>query len=695
MPSPQTLSPPTTSPLPCPSCRVPLPPAAQICPSCGLTLTGSAAAQLWRTDQQLLALQRRRRELISWLHQHPPAPLATVPVAATGPQRSWTGQQLLLAAGALLVLTAGTVFLAVTWATIGVGGQVAVMAVLTAAAGGASLHVSRGRLTATAETLAAIAVGLGAVDLAAARRLDLAGLGSVDRSWYATAAATLLAVACVAMSRAARSLVCFPLAGALAGAVVPLLVLVAADASRLVTVLTFSGAAAAAGLAARWLHSGRAARAVLLVTACCYLAAGWLVAVVTELDRPFVGAGGLAGLVSLAACVGAGWWSGAGRRRSSTAGGTALLTAAVLAAVATTSAGVWSADRSAVATAVLASVAAGAAALLPVLAARHARTAVLALHLLTVLSLLLAGGRYLEALDPQRSPLGWTLTTALSATAVAAGLAARRPGPHRWPAAGYAALLVLSAGTVAALPSGAAWTIGVLSAISVVAAGLAGSRRTGPAEVLGSTTWLVATLAALAAAQSTAAPAVPTAAVLAVAGLTAAAYALLPGRGDLAVLASLLCSGAIWTVLVDRGVSTVEAYTLPLAVLLGVVGLVRLRRDPAASSWLTVGPLLAVGLLPSAVVSTDDPALLRPLLVLGVGAAVLLLGMARRWQAPLVVGALALVVVAVSQLAPWAVGLPRWLSFGSIGLLLLVLGARYEQRRRDARSALAWVVALH
>ncbi|MGI3785977.1 MAG: hypothetical protein ACRYG2_34970, partial [Janthinobacterium lividum] len=54
-------------------------------------------------------------------------------------------------------------------------------------------------------------------------------------------------------------------------------------------------------------------------------------------------------------------------------------------------------------------------------------------------------------------------------------------------------------------------------------------------------------------------------------------------------------------------------------------------------------------------------------------------------------------LVAVAQLAPYAVGVLRWAGFGAVGAVgatLLVLGLRYEQRRRDATSVVGWVAAL-
>ncbi len=77
------------------------------------------------------------------------------------------------------------------------------------------------------------------------------------------------------------------------------------------------------------------------------------------------------------------------------------------------------------------------------------------------------------------------------------------------------------------------------------------------------------------------------------------------------------------------------------------------------------------------------------------GTAVLLGGVAKRWQAPTLSGALAVALVAFSQLAPYAVGLPRWLTLGLTGALLLAVGARYEQRRADLLRGTRWMAGLH
>jgi hypothetical protein len=75
------------------------------------------------------------------------------------------------------------------------------------------------------------------------------------------------------------------------------------------------------------------------------------------------------------------------------------------------------------------------------------------------------------------------------------------------------------------------------------------------------------------------------------------------------------------------------------------------------------------------------------LLLLVVGAAVAVAAGSVGYQAPLVLGVAASLFAALTQVAPWAVGLPRWLSLGAVGVALLVAGARFESVRAGARQA--------
>lgn len=178
--------------------------------------------------------------------------------------------------------------------------------------------------------------------------------------------------------------------------------------------------------------------------------------------------------------------------------------------------------------------------------------------------------------------------------------------------------------------------------------------------------------------------------VLALCGVVAAGTALRPERRPAAgYLAAALFVLATWVRLYASDVATPEAYTLPVTALALVVGVLRRRGDPEASSWTAYGPGLAATLLPSLVAAWGDTHWLRPL-ALGVAAlAVTLAGARLRLQALLVLGGTVLALDTLHELAPYVVqvvgALPRWLPPALAGLLLLAVGATYERRLHDAR----------
>lgn len=178
--------------------------------------------------------------------------------------------------------------------------------------------------------------------------------------------------------------------------------------------------------------------------------------------------------------------------------------------------------------------------------------------------------------------------------------------------------------------------------------------------------------------------------VLALCGVVAAGTALRPDRRPAAgYLAAALFVLATWVRLYASDVATPEAYTLPVTIPALVVGVLRRRGDPGASSWTAYGPGLAATLLPSLVAAWGDTHWLRPL-ALGVAAlAVTLVGARLRLQALLVLGGAVLALDTLHELAPYVVqvvgALPRWLPPALAGVLLLAVGATYERRLHDAR----------
>ena len=171
--------------------------------------------------------------------------------------------------------------------------------------------------------------------------------------------------------------------------------------------------------------------------------------------------------------------------------------------------------------------------------------------------------------------------------------------------------------------------------------------------------------------------------VLAGCGLAALTTALRPDRRAAAAAGGLLLSASSWVRLAEAGVDAPEPYVLPLAVMALALGHLRRRGAPATRSWQAYGPGLSLLLLPSLLASFGDDGLTRSLLVGAVALAVLLVGARGRLQAPLALGAVVLAVDALQLLGPVAAALPRFVSIGAAGTLLLVVGATYEQRLRE------------
>ena len=153
---------------------------------------------------------------------------------------------------------------------------------------------------------------------------------------------------------------------------------------------------------------------------------------------------------------------------------------------------------------------------------------------------------------------------------------------------------------------------------------------------------------------------------------------------------ALGCAGLVasaWLAAATAGVSLVEAWSLPVA---GGLLLYSGRRLADAPSWSAWGPALLTGFTPSVFLAVTEPETGRLLLV--VAAATLTTTAGTYWsvQAPFVVGSGALVVIAVGRLVvaiPW----PALVAVAVAGVLLVAVGARYENRRRQATEVVGRV----
>lgn len=161
----------------CPDCRHPISFDNPVCPTCGLPLRGPLVAELFQTLTAADALLARVRatvavappaeDLVSGLTPgagaEPPPPRVRRGLSAA------SVPQILLGLGAVCLLVAAVVFLAVTWSAMGVGGRTATLAGFTLVTGGLAAWTARRALRGAAESLSLVALGLLAMDVFGAR----------------------------------------------------------------------------------------------------------------------------------------------------------------------------------------------------------------------------------------------------------------------------------------------------------------------------------------------------------------------------------------------------------------------------------------------------------------------------------------------------------------------------------------------
>ncbi|WP_110180716.1 SCO7613 C-terminal domain-containing membrane protein [Nocardioides solisilvae] len=777
------------NPVPCPQCSAPVEPGLPACPRCHLRLVGPDAARLWQVTQQIDVLRAEADHLVGRLRQPAPqpvggpaarpygAPTPAPPLSATQPRPPYgappqpmppmppyaarrrsgpSGQQVLLGLGALLTLSAASLFLVVFWLVVGVAGQALIMVSLTAAAVGASAWSTLRRLPAAAETFAAVAAGLLLIDLEAAHRLDLGGLGHLPLDGY-WAFAGLLG-GCVLL---------------LADRAVPRV----RDGLPLRPVLTFRPAAATllswAGLAAASAAGDGLARSAAHLGLLVLALVG--VAVALRCDRPVpdlavppaVVPGGVVrgrpgvplparrgtrprvlplsalpvavtALAALLVHAHAGLVVGLEPTRPPAeryAAAALLLALPVLALVLRAVPRASAAVRAAVGRDLLVDVAVVAA--LPALA-----VVLVDAHRLVLvgLAVVVAAGVVAELAlrRTDRRPgtagtVGWVLlpvlvlaTWALTEAAAEDGLAllaelGGSPAPWWLPVLPALAWLAASLGAVATTRR-AAWTVvahtAALATVAllvrdaepqvqvvatlvacVVTAALAGVPGVLPAGPEREQHELVAHLFAAGYGVAAIAVSAPESAVLNAAALVVTGVCLLAvsaARGRLvgAYPGTFLVSAGVWRLLVDAEVEPVEAYTAVPFVLLVGVGLLQSRREPASPTALTMGPALGVALLPSSWVAIADGDVLRLVVVSLLAVAALVAGVARRWRAPVVVGAVVLVLVALTQGGPLLVHVHAFVTLFLLGALLLGIGVAWERAVLAGRRAAGWFSTL-
>jgi hypothetical protein len=137
--------------------------------------------------------------------------------------------------------------------------------------------------------------------------------------------------------------------------------------------------------------------------------------------------------------------------------------------------------------------------------------------------------------------------------------------------------------------------------------------------------------------------------------------------------------GAWWLFAQYARVVEPEAYTLPFAFVVLMVGVVELRRRPDLGSRAAFTPGLVAAFGPSLVIvlAKTDP--VREGILLVAAVATLIYGSLRRQRAPIEVGA---TVTTITTLHALTLAFSAWIIMIPLGILALVLGADSERRRR-------------
>jgi hypothetical protein len=314
----------------------------------------------------------------------------------------------------------------------------------------------------------------------------------------------------------------------------------------------------------------------------------------------------------------------------------------------------------------------------------------------TGVALAAAGLALMASAAASAQSLPWILG-ALALGALAAATARRGVLREAW--AALAVVLIVATSTAAATWAGAeaatAGLVAVLAAGLLLATAPLARRRGVPLPATAAPVIELVAGAALATGVAVAALDSDVLWIaLVAAGVSTAAVAARSDRHRVGWLSGVLMVLSTWVRLADSGVETPEAYTAPAAVALLVFGWFRRRRNPETASWTAYGGGLVLLLVPSFLRGLADADGPRPLLLAAVALTVVLVGGWRRLQAPLVVGGAVLALHALGQLGP-AIAfspLPKWVSLGAVGLLLLTLGATYERRIAEVRR-LAGVIS--
>jgi prolipoprotein diacylglyceryltransferase len=169
-------------------------------------------------------------------------------------------------------------------------------------------------------------------------------------------------------------------------------------------------------------------------------------------------------------------------------------------------------------------------------------------------------------------------------------------------------------------------------------------------------------------------------------------HAWLGKREDYVLFGAAFLALAISLIYAYLEVTNLESLTLPIAAAFLMSGVLAFRIKPSMSSLLWLGPSFAVVLLPSALRANESLTYsTRFSATLVAAIALLILGARLGYAGMVIVGFVTVLILVQHPLASLFQAVHPWISFTVSGLLLLVIGARFEYLRTRAGVAKAWL----
>ncbi|MGW1340786.1 SCO7613 C-terminal domain-containing membrane protein [Kribbella sp. NPDC002412] len=642
-----------------------------------------------------------RRPATSFQQPLPPPPQ---PVRRpTPPRRRLSPQATLLSLGVLLLLAAGVTFLAVNWDSLPVAAQAGIIGTLAALAFAGAVPASRSSLAASAEALGILGSGLLILDLYGARALGLFSAETVDDLTYSAIVFAAVALVNLLMTRLAPKVVTFGVTTVIAGQLPLPLVLVDRVSLPWLLAALLAQVVATLVLSAKGTAIVRRTGEITSAVVFCGILATGMVRTFTALladyavDFSRTSLSGVLGDTSFEAplatvvattvvvCVAAVTGILILRKRPLPASITQGLGEAVCAAAAgfvvatclpqVPGPGRW------LTTGLFAVLG-----IAVILRGRRTGTSSLILHTATITVAAVNLVFCLWQADVRQ--LGFIA----GIVAVLAVFAALRKAVDAVPAAGVASAGAQFAVVMFVLDEFIGLWAGAVSLAVIGACGIGlacryvGQRLERVLMWSSASAVLVAEIVAVLVSTESA-----TGVVLTIAAAPLVAYGMNAARRPALLVAGLLLIVANTAFVLAAGATTIEWFTVPPAIVMIAIGVLAWRDQP---SWIFLGPGLLIGLVPSALIADGNDSWIRVTLVVAAALTVIVLGAQLGLQAPFVIGAAVLAKIGIWQFLEVAPLIPRWITLGTAGAILLAVGATYERRLTQAKQAAAWLTAL-